>query len=130
MTAQDFARSVLPVVLADYLLCLAHQLLVGGSDDSWPSWVVGAISLSILPAWAGARVARFGGSLGWSCLGGLCLFLGVAVLAIVNEFYEPVLRDLPPVLLVGTVLVLVLSYALFGFLGGKLSSRGKARVAR
>jgi hypothetical protein len=89
---------------------------------------VGAISL-LIPAWAGARVARFGDSWKWSSLGGLCLFLGTAVFAALSEYFEPVLHDLPLIVLFAMVLILVPLYALLGFLGGKLSSVGKPHEA-
>lgn len=129
MNVKQFGQSVLPAVLVDCALNLAHQLFAGDNDNSWLSWAVGAVSLFVLPAWAGARVARFGGSWRWSCLGGLCLLLGTALLAVLSEFFEPVLRDLPLVVLFVMVLMLVPLYALLGFLGGKLSSLGKAHGA-
>ncbi len=126
MNAKQFALAVVPIVLADIALELAHQSLAGDSDNSWLSWALVAVSFIVFPAWAGARVSRRGGPWQWSCLGGVCVLLGTLVLV---AFIEPFALEMPLVLVLGTVLILVPIYALLGFLGGKVFGQGKAHGA-
>jgi hypothetical protein len=126
VNAKQFALAVIPIVLADVALELAHQFLAGDNDNSWPSWALVAISFIVFPAWAGARVGRRGGPWQWSCLGGVCVLLGTLLLV---AFIEPFALEMPLILVLGTVLILVPIYALLGFLGGKVFGQGKAHGA-
>ena len=122
MDAKQFALAVAPIVLADVALDLLQLYVAGDSEPAWASWVLVAISFIVFPAWAGARVVRRGGSWPWTCVAGLCVLIGTLVLATI---IEPSTLDMPPIIVLGIVLVLVPVYALFGFLGGKLFGRGR-----
>jgi len=124
VNAKQFAIAVVPIVLADVALELAHQFLAGDSDNSWLSWVLVAISFIVFPTWAGARVGRRGGSWQWSCLGGICVLLGTVLLVATSALFDVSALEMPFLLLIGAALVLVPIYALFGFLGGKLFGQG------
>ena len=126
MNAKRVVLAIAPVVLADLALELANHSLFGEGDDSWPSWSLAAISLIVLPLWAGARVVRLGGSWPWSCLGGICVLLGTLLLA---AFIDPATLEMPAEVVAGTVLALAIAYSLLAFLGGKLVGRGKAHVS-
>ena len=129
VNAKQFAVAVIPIVLLGVAQNLAQLFLPNDSGNSWLVWALFLISLIVYPSWAGARVARLGGSWRTSCVGGICVLLGTVLLLSIYALFEVSVLETPLVPLIGTVLVLIPIYALFGFLGGKVFGRGKAHVA-
>ena len=123
MTARIFLRAVFPVLLTEVALGIAQTLLSEGGDLSVLDWILVGFSLIAFPFWAGAQVARSGGSRRWSALGGVCVLLGTVVAAAVSESIPPSPVDAPWAFMFAGLLLFVPLLALFGYLGGIATHR-------
>jgi hypothetical protein len=126
VNAKQFGVAVVPIVLAEIVLTVAHQLLAGESESSWADWVLLGVSGVLFPSWAGARVARFDRSWLHLCAGGVSVLAGTIVALAILEYFEPSLAHFSLGYIIGSILVLVPVYALIGFLGGWLALRSEA----
>ena len=129
MNAKPFGRAVLPIVLAEIALSLGHSFFGGDSENSFLNWALMGVSFIVFPFWAGARVSRIKSSWYWWSVGGLCILVATLVSAAISEQFESSLAEMPLILVLGSIVVLVPIYALFGFLGGMVVLRSRASGA-
>jgi len=120
----------LPVVVAEAAFGLAHTFLAGDGELTLLDWILVAGTFIVFPMWAGARVARAGGSRRWSALGGVCVLAGTVISAALTEALWPATSAVAWEKMYALALLMVAPLlALLGFLGGVLANARTTHVA-
>jgi hypothetical protein len=94
MHARTFAASVGPVVVAEIVIDVVHQLISPTTDFSnfrnvsVITWFVLVLCFVAFPLWAGFRVSRAMPGRWWSALAGASVLIGTLIVNIVSQFWS------------------------------------------
>jgi hypothetical protein len=124
MHARTFAAAVGPVVVAEIVIDIVHQLISPTTDFSTfrnvsaITWLVLVLSFVAFPLWAGFRVSRATPWRWWSTLAGASVLLGTLIVNIVSQFWSVSPFDSLWLYASLSTLLAVPFCAVLGFIGG------------